>query len=182
MQTFDKTFTAGETQHFPGGFQFFLLESGADVDIIFYDRMRKKIGEAKGIESGFNLKKKDGFSGVDMTSATVQTVKVWIGYDSESDYAPSQEVAIPSPESFESIADVTVGSGTEILAANSNRKEAIIAALSSNALVVRIGDSGVAVGNGLELSPGQSVVLTTQAAIYGQSSGSQKVCVAYTED
>lgn len=64
---------------------------------------------------------------------------------------------------------LTAVTATEIIAANSSRREVIISNLSTNGAVMRIGDANVAAARGAELSPGQSIILSTKAAVYGYS-------------
>lgn len=71
-----------------------------------------------------------------------------------------------SPSTLSSTADDTVAATTtaEVLAENTSRAEAVIKNLdSSNS--VRVGDGNVGAARGHQLGPGDSVVLTTTAAI-----------------
>ena len=93
---------------------------------------------------------------------------------------------VASANNFKSIADVTlIGLATTlILAANLNRIEAIITNLAANAQTMRIGDAGAAAAEGIELAPGQTLILTTTDEIRGFKpvAGNENVAVAYTEE
>jgi acyl-coenzyme A thioesterase PaaI-like protein len=67
-----------------------------------------------------------------------------------------------------SSADVlcTAAAVTQVVTASAGRKEIIISSLSTNAQTMRVGDVGAGATNGLPVSPGASVVLTTSAAVY----------------
>lgn len=95
-------------------------------------------------------------------------------------------VSLTKNDTFDSLADVSLlaGANTQILAADTTRVEAIITNLTANTQKFRIGDAGAAAANGVELSPGQTIVLTTTAAIHGWNpgAGAESVSVAVVKD
>jgi hypothetical protein len=58
-----------------------------------------------------------------------------------------------------------------VVAADSSRKSVTISNLSSNVQIMRIGDSNAGAARGVELSPGQSVTLETESAVYAYNPG-----------
>lgn len=68
-----------------------------------------------------------------------------------------------------------------VLAANTDRKEAIITNLADNGAKIRVGDSNTGASRGVELSPGQSITLETTAAIYVYNAGAASQSVALLE-
>lgn len=76
---------------------------------------------------------------------------------------------------------LTAATATVISAANAARKELMIKNASSNATSVRIGSATVDVNKGLELEPGESIVLTTTAAVWGYSVPGQSVSLTELE-
>lgn len=94
-------------------------------------------------------------------------------------------VGLANAQVLESIADVTCNAAatTLILAANANRRCAMITNLSTNISTLRIGDAGAAATNGLPIAPGTTVSISTTDDIYAYNPGvAQNVAVTYTED
>lgn len=84
-----------------------------------------------------------------------------------------------------SAADVALGAAatTVILAANANRRKAMITNLKGNDSTFRIADAEVAAARGVELDPGETIELETIEAIFGYNPGAiQSVGVIWTED
>ncbi len=85
-----------------------------------------------------------------------------------------------------SVADVVlVGlAATQILAAKTTRREAIITNLAANIRTMRIADSNAAAARGIPLAPGETIILTTTAAIHGFKpvAGNESVAVIEIED
>jgi hypothetical protein len=75
---------------------------------------------------------------------------------------------------FSTISDLTVNGLTEIAAVNASRKAITIAAAPGNTANVKVGDASTGAARGLTLQPGQSVTLSTTAAVYGYADA-QKV-------
>jgi len=96
----------------------------------------------------------------------------------------TSNVGIASPGTYSDIADVTIILATTglILAANSNRKEAIITALSTNGADARIGSLNAGAARGSLLVPGATLILETKAAIYGYSAAAHTYSISWTED
>lgn len=87
---------------------------------------------------------------------------------------------------IDDIADVTLNNGSEtsLVGADSSRREAIIVAGKANTVEIRIGKTGqVGAARGVPIQPGQSITLTTTAAIYGfASAASQTVAITLLKD
>ena len=93
-------------------------------------------------------------------------------------------ISVIKPTGLDTVADValTAATVTLISAADSTRKEILITNLSTNAAVMRIGDSNTAAARGIEISPGQTVTLATTDAVYGYSVPGESVGVSYISD
>jgi hypothetical protein len=74
---------------------------------------------------------------------------------------PASVIVMPARVSVASAGPVT-----NLLAANLARKSATIQAINANTDIVMIGTTGVGLTAGLELQPGQPLVLRTTDAIY----------------
>ncbi len=115
------------------------------------------------------------------------TVTLGWGYGELNDNRLTATAAlnIATPTGLQTTADQTVNSNSSglIVAANNDRKEVIISNLADNGGKMRIGDSNVSSTRGVELSPGQSITLTTTAAIYAYNLGvsSQNVAILEVE-
>lgn len=81
------------------------------------------------------------------------------------------------------LADVTLtaAAATQIAAANSSRKEIMIKNPVANTAAVRIGDATAAANVGFELEPGESLVVTTTAAVYAYSAAAQDMSLTELE-
>jgi len=92
-------------------------------------------------------------------------------------------VTIDTPDALLDIADVSIlaTTATQILAANSNRNEAIITALSTNAALARVGSSSVGAARGTILQPGATLFINCTAAIYAYSANAADFAINYTE-
>ena len=77
---------------------------------------------------------------------------------------------------FDSLTDValTNGSATQLDVSDASRRELIVTNVLANAVSMRVGDSGVSATNGIELQPGDSVALTTTAAVFAYIVGAGK--------
>lgn len=77
-------------------------------------------------------------------------------------------VSIVTGTTFTDAANVSVltTATTQILAANANRKTAIISNLAANATVIKVGTSSAGASRGIEVPIGGTAVLDTTAAIY----------------
>lgn len=99
---------------------------------------------------------------------------------------PSGAVAtvnMSKSNTLQTAADVAVGAGaTLVLAANANRRAAMIGNLAGNTHTMRAGDANVTATRGAEVAPGESFVVETTEAIYFCNGGGDKVSVVWTED
>lgn len=95
------------------------------------------------------------------------------------------EVDISKSTTFTSVADtaiVAAAAAVSILAASATRREVIIRNLTASAGDARIGDASTAAAQGLELSPGESLVLTTTAAVYAYSAAGCTLSICHVDD
>ncbi len=76
---------------------------------------------------------------------------------------------------------LTAATASVISAANAARKELMIKNPSTNTASIRLGSATVAANKGFELAPGESVVLTTTAAVYGFSTPGESVSLSELE-
>ena len=92
-------------------------------------------------------------------------------------------VTISNPSKLLDVTDVTVTAATAtlILAANSNRHEAIITSLDTNTNTSRIGSSSITATRGMPLAVGGTLTVQTTGAIYAYNSAAEKFTVSYTE-
>lgn len=184
MRTFELTFAGGETLNVPGGRYFRILSAEADLTVVIMDNAASEVGRATGVRGGFAYRRELGFDQVQITSASAQTIKVATSKDAEIEYDRSSgEVSVIAPSGLSDVADVSLAAGatTQILAANSSRKEAILRNLSGNTQTFRIGTVNAGAARGIPLGPGESMTLATQAAIYGYNPGAGAELVAVAE-
>ena len=107
------------------------------------------------------------------------TVAVGTGRLRDSRLSLTGDISTATPTSLSSADDVHLPANTAspILLSNASRKEAIITNPKTNSLLIRIGDSHVGAARGMELHPGQTLILGTEAEIWGYSASDQNVGV-----
>lgn len=177
MRTVDIALSAGVT-HQQGwtGRLFRLMSTTAACNV----RMMKGgriVYEARGVQAGFWCEPEGGFDGVDIDSATAQTVT--IAYtDGRGGYDRSAGVVeIQRSVNFFTPVTGTVGTTTATLrVANTARKGFIVRASISNTAPVYIGVGSVGVGTGVELQPGDVWIEkeTVLQAIYAISTAANQ--------
>ena len=120
------------------------------------------------------------------TSALAQnvTLLIGIGRAEENEIQLAGTVDVSAPGVFDDLTDKAILSATttEIMAADINRKEAIITADPTNTASARIGGSSCGASRGTLLAPGATLVLNTQAAIYAYSSAAANFHLSFTAD
>lgn len=88
-----------------------------------------------------------------------------------------------SPATLPTTADVTVltTATTQVLAANTARKEAFISNPTVNGSVLRVGDASTGAARGVEIPIGGTLVLTTTAAIFIYNPKASSIVVGLAE-
>lgn len=106
-------------------------------------------------------------------SGTENSLVIEAGIGKISDNEMSGSVGVSSPSTLSTAADKTLTADTAsvISAADTSRREIMIRAPKTNTVNIRIGDSDVGAARGIELEPGQTITLTTAAAVYGYPDG-----------
>lgn len=126
------------------------------------------------------------FRRVTVSSPVVQDVELYLGRgDLDADTATvTISSATFTPDvlnTIENLADVSILAGASDLvsAGAGTKRETIIKNPSSNTASFRVGGSTVAAGAGVELEPGETIVLTGNMAIYAYNlhSGAQSLSV-----
>lgn len=94
-------------------------------------------------------------------------------------------VGLSNATVFTSVADVALGAAATslVLAANADRREAIITNLPGNISTIRLGDAAAGAAEGIPVVPGETFRVNTTAPIYAYNPGvAQNVGVSYTQD
>lgn len=94
-------------------------------------------------------------------------------------------VSLSQSSAIVTTADVSItgaAAAAVVKAANTARREILIGNLAANASVIRVGDSSTGASRGQEVSPGQTLTLSTEAAVYVYSPTTQSVSVIEVED
>lgn len=96
-------------------------------------------------------------------------------------------VTVTKPTDFATVADVTVTAGAAaaaILAANADRRTAVIQSDPANSQDIRIGDSNTGAARGIVLEPGDALEIESTDVIYAYTAAGadQTLHVAYTGD
>ena len=95
----------------------------------------------------------------------------------------SGNVTVAGSDTIGTSTDVSLAatSTTIISAANASRREILITNLTSNSEYLRVGDSNAGAARGTELAPGQTVSLSTSAAVYAYNPGAAAQSVSLLE-
>jgi len=113
------------------------------------------------------------------TDTMTITIAVAIGEIQDDRLQTSGTVTVNAVKAttLDSLADVALnnGSATVVSALDSTRRELIVQNPVANAVSFFVGDSGVTASNGIELQAGDSIVLTTTAAVSVFVTGASKV-------
>lgn len=166
---------AGETVTLPGGRFFTLIDTSADVDLVFLKDGSSIDADATGVAAGYEMSDQE-FSEVKLTSVNAQAVKYGISKTGKGRYGSaslnvSGKVNVATSVT---ITDLNVTTSSGQLAANLKRYRAIIYSMKANTVDVLIGTSG----NRIELEPGQSYIhQSTSALNFRTASGTADLAV-----
>lgn len=173
MRTLSINLTAGQTTRMNiGGTYFALIDSSAPMDVDFY-RNNANFAKASGVEFGYFSEPLEGFTELDFTSASTQTIKVAIatGSGGYNRLAGTVSANIIKGSSFNDLAPVTVGvAAVVVAAANASRKA--LRVYNGGTATVYFGGPGVTTANGVvAVLPGQTWIEddAPAAALYGIS-------------
>lgn len=107
---------------------------------------------------------------IECAASQTVTVRLSTGYQrNQQTVTVNANATVQNANTCKAVPDVSVTATTKVLviAANANRKTVLIKSLSSNTAGVRLGDNAtVAAGVGLQLDPGETATLDTEAAVY----------------
>lgn len=92
MQTYEYTFSAGETKVFPSGQFFILIDASSGVDVDYFKNNTNINESASGVTSGYFYRNENGFDTVQVTSATGQTVKLAISKAGDGGYNIASQI------------------------------------------------------------------------------------------
>lgn len=120
---------------------------------------------------GYSHTPRGGFKRVrvrnDGGSNLTVTLVIWTGEFRDQRLSASAPLDIAKATGFTTNADLNIAGGAAavILAANANRREAVITNPAASSSAFRIGDASVGAARGIELLPGATLVLETTAEI-----------------
>lgn len=109
---------------------------------------------------------------VSIYSSIAQTVVLLLGFGHASDARATANVnvdaTIAAGNTLDNGGDVscTGGATTQLLAADTARKYALIKNVSTNTITVRVGGAAVGAATGTPLEPGETLPMATTAAIF----------------
>lgn len=161
-----------------------VLDASAAFEISFDN------GPRSAMEAGLTLRTQDDFQRVEIinTTGSVLTVKVGLGRgdvrDSRLTLSGSIQADIVAPDVLTTGAPVAAANAavTLLAAADANRREVLaVVDLSAGGAVYIGGDAAAAAGEGLPVQPGQSLTLTTSAAVYVRNDTGAAVNVSKAE-
>lgn len=159
---------------------FRLVQSAADVDIELFVGGRR-VGHFQAVPQGIAVRQTFDLARIKSTAGSSQTIVVALTDDVRVDVLdnrPTVNATVNATVEPSSVLvaepDVTVpntSAVTQLVAADVDRKEVIISSDSSQPGAVRLGDSGMAAGEGYVLEPGGSVALGIEGAVHARHPG-----------
>ncbi len=119
------------------------------------------------------------------TSGNANIIQLGIGFGDLTDARLnlSGKISVSVSQNIATVADVALAAGaaTQIVAANAGRRAVIVKNLATNLQTMRIGDAAVGAARGVELAPGEAIVIDSGAAIYGYNPGGAAESVSVLE-
>ncbi len=160
------------------GDMYAVIDNTSDFTITFDQSNRIQMATA-GTGGNFPAE----YSDIVLSSPTTQTVVVIFGFgkynDARASVNATVNTTIAPSDTLDNDGDVTVaGVATLLKAADANTKEILIHVPSSAENSIRVGGASVTVSTGLEVEPGMSLQLSTEAAVYAIRDGSSDVIVS----
>lgn len=178
IRTFNTTVPAGQSTEvsLPGDFIHFTECSGTLTV--------KASGLQCDAEEGHKIKSSQQFKTFWLENDSVSdiTVTLTVGNGDFDNSRFSGVVEVKNSTGLDCVADITVSATSQQLLINSNtaRKELILQ-LISGASPVRIGDNTAAANKGVSLSTGETLMLSTEAAIYAYNANGTSSVLSVTE-
>ena len=182
IRNWNFTLAANARRHFDVTGDFVTcLEADGDFQIEF-DGQSPGIRLEKGISIYFEGVY-TSYNVVDLSGAS-NALEIYSGFNRIDDKRFTPTSSLPSPTTFDSLADVACPNSalTLIMAAATDRREAIITTTGS--ATIRIGDSSGSASNGVTLGANGTLILATTGAIYARNDtgGAITVSVAVTQN
>lgn len=175
MGTIVETFAAGETKTLPGGRYFHVLKTTSPIDLQFVKEQRR-VEEASQVEAGFVRRSPCQF--VEVTSASAQTIKVWVS-DGDGEYNRTVgDVTIIEADDATAVDDIAglAPGATATVAANPARYELHVYTDQP----LKWG-TGAAVGKGVRIPAGVNAVINCTGAITFYNAGGGNALIELTE-
>jgi len=146
---------------------------------ITLDGSNKLVSQTAGMGGKFNSE----YERVTLLSTTTQTVTCIFGFgefvDARSNLNATINTTISPSDTLDNDTDITVSSVAILLkAADADTKEILIHVPSDATNSIRVGGASVSSTTGLEVEPGMSLQLSTEAAIYAIRDGAVDVTVS----
>lgn len=184
LRDFVFTLQAGIEQS-PGivGNFYHILEATDDVYV--------SLDNSAWMKRGQGLGEKADYQEIRLRSLVLQTVRLVAGYgeliDTRDNVAVTVSATVTPSDLLTPYTDVSLPAGgpaTQILAANSHRKSAMLKNNFANdpADIVRIGNAGVTATKGIEFLAGENMTIETEAAIWGYNTGANAVVISILEN
>lgn len=182
LYTLEMILAANARQQLPVQAEFLYVQEATGAVFIYLDGENNKARLEKGLKyrapAGQTFLKFD----IEDASGAQNTVRLAFGYGDYDDkrlaLPSSSAIALAGNAGIATAADVVIGAAalTAIVAANSNRRAIALKNVGAN--VIRVGDSvNTAVGRGHELQAGETIVLTTTAAVSGFSTAGTTISI-----
>lgn len=165
-----------------------LLSASLPVDIVFH-RDGAEIARWDDVTSGTGGNIQDPQTGevIKYTHATIttsadQTIKIAMGFGRIDSTASN--VTVSNATVIDTVTDVALVAvtATQILPADSTRREALISNLDGAVNAIRVGDSNTGAARGAQVGAGRTITLQGTEAIFGYSVAGLSVGITVVKD
>ncbi|MBL1277449.1 MAG: hypothetical protein COB30_015315 [Ectothiorhodospiraceae bacterium] len=171
MRSYSLTLLANASQKIDVPGDFFRIKSASASSAVL---VQVGTGPFTSLDEGEAIKfERNEFSQLTIKSAVAQTVVLIIGYGVMFDDSPVVSVvgtvSMEPANTLDNGGDVSLlaAAETAIRAADASVLSVVVKADIANTVAVRIGTTGVAAATGYPLEPGETLVISTTAAISG---------------
>jgi hypothetical protein len=160
------------------GNMYAVISNTGEFEITF-DESNRMVQQSSGMGGEFY----EEYERIVLLSTTTQTVTVVFGFGKFADARASLNATINTTvapaDTLDNDNDITVGSSATLLkAADSDTKEILLHVPSDALNSIRVGSALVTSDSGIEVEPGMSLQLSTEAAVYAIRDGSTDVVVS----
>ena len=157
MQTYSQALTAGQTMTLNRSGRYFTILNAAGVLTVRFYKEGRLLAEATDVRASFYAKYPDGFTSVEVTTATAQDIKLGVGDGEGGSNEISGYVTIQNANgALTGTAKTVTTTSAQLLPANSARRYVMVQNRDPAGNVFLAFGVTATAANGVKIGPGQS--------------------------